>query len=143
MNFEYFLNRSSHVDWCSGKTVGYKCDTCEKVVRARHTLETHVLSRHIPREALTCRGCGKFYPRCEGFEDHVKENADCAKHAIFCPHKPCGGVFTSEQVCEIHAECRHSVINPYKCGVPGCGRSFGVKHKLKSHMEMYHSGRNR
>ncbi|XP_035716692.1 uncharacterized protein LOC110860932 isoform X2 [Folsomia candida] len=88
---------SSHVDWCTDKTMGYKCDTCEKVVKTKEVLENHILSTHVSEEAFTCCGCNTFFRRWEYFDDHAIKNADCAKFAIFCTNAPCKIAFSSEQ----------------------------------------------
>ncbi|XP_021958668.2 zinc finger protein Gfi-1b-like isoform X1 [Folsomia candida] len=135
---------SAHEPICPENTTpGYKCPTCQHHFTNTTNLEGHQRRKHLPREALTCSGCGVLFLEIVPFTAHVTAPdvaPACREAAIPCkigPHVV--HYFPTTAAFELHVEARHPPqwALPFEC--PQCPKRFGVSAVREKHIATIHN----
>ncbi|OXA38651.1 Zinc finger protein ZFMSA12A [Folsomia candida] len=135
---------TAHELYCPQNTTpGYKCPTCQKFFTNTINLEGHQRRKHLPREALTCTGCGVLFLEIVPFTAHVTAPdcaAACREAAIPCkigPHVV--HYFPTTAAFDLHIQARHPPrwALPFEC--PQCPKRFVMSTARDKHIATIHN----
>lgn len=146
------LKTHSHIE-----TIGYTCDTCQKVFTSNCALKRHQrihlgykphkctvcgaafirkdsLSNHTETHKIICKFCDEIFPQVANLQHHIKEiHKD--QRVFIC--STCGKIISSNRTSlKMHLNL-HTKENSYPCKI--CGKVLLSNDALRMHSKI-HSG---
>ena len=116
------------------------CDVCNVEFESRKVLQRHKSKEHpsaLPTTPATCDICNKEYKNKKMLSRH-KSNTHSSQGEILCPM--CDDSFASKRRLYLHKKTVHEG-KKWQCDE--CGKIFGLKVRLDSHIKSCHSTDNK
>jgi len=117
----FFDNRQAHI-----------CPHCKIILKTRHSLKTHILTKHYDLKPFTCDTCDKRFHAKWHLNKHIKLDHNTAG-LVEC--SVCNKMF-KESYIKRHKEAAHGPKIETNCDI--CGGKYISRHVMLQHRRKFH-----
>ncbi|KAJ8912884.1 hypothetical protein NQ315_011207 [Exocentrus adspersus] len=111
----------------------HTCDICGKSFYAFHNLNKHKKTTHMKLRPFQCQYCKKSFSSKHALRTHERQ------HTNVTPYKCviCGEGFRQNVSLKSHKKSKHNIVEVKKFPCSVCGKKFGSKWAVLSHMRVH------
>lgn len=124
----------------------FQCRFCDKIVKTRFRLDTHIQSHHNVENQTKCKHCNRSFQTFQKLDNHLKRCNWNDRKRVYMkshPHQPaanfecdiCGSILKKYRTLADHMNEVHSSTFSFKCRI--CARLYPSRYYLAKHLNRH------